>query len=502
MVSTKKTYFSAMIVFIVALLFYTGEFSNLSFFFTGETTRSLPEELQQEPKESPQSTAQLQTDPTGTLLSLNNALASIAEKANPAVVTIKSKQTIQVRGFDPFAPLFGRPGNFTQEQVREGLGSGVLVSKDGYILTNNHVVADADELLIKMKDSDTEMVAKVIGTDPQTDIAVLKVESGEDFPVLELGDSDNLRVGEIVIAVGSPLDEGLAHTVTMGIVSARGRANLRLAEYEDFIQTDAAINPGNSGGALVNLEGKLIGINTAIASQSGGNQGIGFSIPINMARSVMESLIKHGKVSRGYIGIYMSDINSKFAKALDLKSTDGVIVNQIEPNSPASKAGVKEGDVIIEFEGKPVKNSLTLRNQVATTKPGSKVALKVLRDGDEKKLTVILDERGGNTESTNEKVSESLSSLLKFDYQTLNDELKRNYQISENVTGVVITEIDARSQSYRNGLRQGDVIVSVQKKKVEDVDSFESQMKRYKKGDVVMMRILRRNTYLYLPLEL
>jgi len=500
MFSKKTPYYSVITTGAVLILLYFAEFSFSSFTSPDQTSRELPTELRQT---TPNSSQVSQTDPTETLKNLNNALANIAAKANPAVVTIKSKQTVQVRGIDPFAPLFGRPGNFTQEQVREGLGSGVIVSKDGYILTNNHVVEGADELLIKVMDEETEWVAKVIGTDPQTDIAVLKIESAEDLPILDLGDSDELRVGEIVIAVGSPLDIGLAHTVTMGIVSARGRANLRLAEYEDFIQTDAAINPGNSGGALVNLEGKLIGINTAIASRSGGNQGIGFSIPINMARNVMESLIKDGKVSRGYIGVYMQDITPKFAKALDLKSSDGVIVNQVEANSPASRAGLKEGDVIIEFEGKKTKNMHVLRTQVASTKPGTKVKMIVLRDGDEKKITIVLDERGGNKiAATLDEASESLSKQLKFDYQTLSSDLGRKYEIKDDVKGVVITGIDARSMSYRSGLREGDVIISVKRNKIDDVKGFEKEMKRYKKGDVVMFRILRSDTYLYLTLEL
>ena len=220
MFSKKTPYFSVITTGAVLILLYFAEFSFSSFTSPDQTSRELPIELRQ----TTQSTIQVsQTDPTETLKNLNIALANIAAKANPAVVTIKSKQTVQVRGIDPFAPLFGRPGNFTQEQVREGLGSGVIVSKDGYILTNNHVVEGADELLIKVMDNETELVAKVIGTDPQTDIAVLKIESAEDLPILDLGDSDELRVGEIVIAVGSPLDIGLAHTVTMGIVSARGR---------------------------------------------------------------------------------------------------------------------------------------------------------------------------------------------------------------------------------------------------------------------------------------
>ncbi len=442
-----------------------------------------------------------QTDPTETLKNLNNALAAIAEKANPAVVTIKSKQKVQYQRIDPFAQFFGMPGgNRTEERVREGLGSGVIVSNDGYILTNNHVVEDADELLIGLLNSDVELEAKVIGTDPQTDIAVLKVESN-DLPTLSLGDSDQLRVGEIVIAVGSPLDAGLAHTVTMGIVSARGRANLRLAEYEDFIQTDAAINPGNSGGALVNLNGELIGINTAIASRSGGYQGIGFSIPINMARNVMEQLIKYGKVTRGYIGVYMQDINPKMAEALDLSSSEGVIVAQVEPNSPASQAGIKEGDVIVGFDGNRIKNSVDLKNKVAATKPGSKAKVSVLRDGDAKTLTIVLDEKGGSDDEKTTTGSETLSEQLKFDYKTLNSELARQYQVKSDVEGVVITSIDARSSAYRNGLREGDVILSVNKKKVTDVASFEKEIKKYKKGDAVIFRIIRQNVSLYFAFE-
>lgn len=456
--------------------------------------RELPSELT-EPAE-----LRSQTDPTETLKNLNNALASIAEKANPAVVTIKSKQKIKYQRIDPFAQFFGMPGNRTEEQVREGLGSGVIVSKDGYILTNNHVVDGADELIVGLLNSDEELEAKVIGADPQTDVAVLKVES-KDLPTISLGDSDQLRVGEIVLAIGSPLDEGLAHTVTMGIVSARGRANLRLAEYEDFIQTDAAINPGNSGGALINLNGELIGINTAIASRSGGYQGIGFSIPINMARNVMEQLIKYGKVTRGYIGVYMQDINSKMAEALNLSSTDGVIVAQVEPNSPASKAGIKEGDVIVGFDGNRIKNSVDLKNKVATSRPGSKAKVSVLRDGEAKTLTLVLDEKGGsNTEKTTSG-SKNLSEQLKFDYKTLNSELARQYKVKTDVEGIIITSIDARSSAYRNGLREGDVIISVNKKKVTDLASFEKEIKKYKKGDVVIFRIIRQNVSLYFAFE-
>ena len=446
--------------------------------------------------------ARAQTDPTETLKNLNNSLAAIAARANPAVVTIKSKQNVKVQRFDPLAQFFGRQGGFTENQVREGLGSGVIVSKDGYILTNNHVVDGADELLIGILGSEDELVAKVVGTDPQTDIAVLKVDKA-DLPILELGNSDELRVGEIVIAVGSPLDAGLAHTVTMGIVSARGRANLQLAEYEDFIQTDAAINPGNSGGALVNLDGDLIGINTAIASRSGGYQGIGFSIPINMARNVMESLIKYGKVTRGFIGVYMQEVTPEIAKALDLKSADGVIVNQVEPNSPASKAGLKEGDIIRMFDGKTVKNSISLKNQVAQTKPGNKVSVEVLRDGDSKKLTLVLDEKGGSDKSDKGSVDEnSLSGTLKFDFETLDQNLSNKYRVDSSVEGVIVTDIDARSSAYRNGLREGDVILSVNNAKTKDAKSFEKAMKKFKKGSAVMFRVLRRGSNYYFGFEL
>ncbi|RMD91776.1 MAG: Do family serine endopeptidase, partial [Calditrichaeota bacterium] len=326
---------------------------------------------------------------------LNNTFIAIAENAQKSVVTILTDKVIKTQGgpfagpffSDPFREFFG--DDFfrrffqapEQERHLRGLGSGVIVSKDGYILTNNHVVRQADKVKVMFLGG-KKLDAKIVGTDAKTDVAVVKVKADNLTP-LQFGDSDKLHVGEWVMAIGSPLSENLAHTVTAGIVSAKGRSNLRLADYEDFIQTDAAINPGNSGGALINLEGKLVGINTAIATQTGGFQGIGFAVPINMARAVMEALIKHGKVLRGWLGIYIQNVDETMAQAMNLPFTQGALVADVVKDGPAAKAGLKPGDVIVKLDGKPVKNSTELRNDIASRAPGSTVELTIYRDGKE-----------------------------------------------------------------------------------------------------------------------
>ncbi|NTV47868.1 MAG: Do family serine endopeptidase, partial [Chlorobiales bacterium] len=316
-----------------------------------------------------------------TLRDLNNAFVEIAQNAKPSVVTVLTEKTVQRRVFNPF-DFFGGGSPFddffgqqpqqqqprSEKELLRGLGSGVIVSKDGYILTNNHVVAQSDTVYVKTFDGKT-LPAKIIGADPKTDVAVIKVNA-DNLTAIKIGDSDKLRVGEWVMAIGSPLGENLAETVTQGIVSAKGRSNVGLADYEDFIQTDAAINPGNSGGPLVNIDGELVGINTAIASRTGGFQGIGFAVPSNMAQRVMQSLIKYGKVTRGWLGITIQDIDENIAKGMKLKSREGAVVGSVLENSPAEKAGVQTGDVIVEVEGKAVKNTVELRNMIAGVAPG------------------------------------------------------------------------------------------------------------------------------------
>lgn len=344
-------------------------FSNLEFTFDlgGATLSSRPNLALAK--------SDIENYPIQSLKSFNEAFVQIADSATPSVVTIFTEKTVNQRVGSPFE-LFGRSfdeffgmpkgapqnggGSNGRKEVQKGLGSGVIVTEDGYILTNNHVVNDADVVYIRTSEN-RKIQARVIGKDPKTDLAVIKVDEKGLKPMV-LGDSDRLRVGEWVIAIGSPLGENLARTVTQGIVSAKGRANVGLADYEDFIQTDAAINPGNSGGALVNINGELIGINTAIASRTGGFEGIGFAVPSNMARKVMTALITTGKVSRGYFGISIQDIDENIAKALHINTGEGVLVGMVVPGGPAAKAGIKTGDVILDFNDVKVKRGVELRN--------------------------------------------------------------------------------------------------------------------------------------------
>ena len=312
-----------------------------------------------------------------SLKDFNDSIVDIAQKTNPAVVTINTEKTQEIQTIDPFS-FFGNPwGGGTQPEMRErtqrGLGSGVIVSEDGYILTNNHVIEGVDEIKIRLFNDD-EIDATLIGADPQTDIAVLKID-GKNLPALAIGDSDESKVGAFVLAIGSPLSEDLAHTVSFGIVSARGR-NIGIIRnnrggYEDFIQTDAAINPGNSGGALIDMDGKLIGINSAIASRSGGNDGIGFAIPINLAKRIMDDLIDDGKVSRGYLGIeFGGEVDRTMAMALGLDQIRGIIIGQVIVNGPSYLAGLRKDDIVVSINDQPVRKWNAFRTKIASLKPG------------------------------------------------------------------------------------------------------------------------------------
>jgi serine protease Do len=445
-----------------------------------------------------------------SLRSINQAFFGIAMKVNPTVVTVFTEKIFKVSSNngnpfffnspfeDFFQDFFGRRYQ-RPEQPKEreyhqrGLGSGVIVSADGYILTNNHVIEEADTIQVRLLNKKT-LPVKVIGTDPKTDIAVLKVDA-KGLPKIDFGDSDRIRVGEIVLAVGSPMSPNLAHTITQGIVSAKGRSNVGLAEYEDFIQTDAAINPGNSGGALVDIEGKLVGINTAIATQSGGFQGIGFAVPVNMARRIMESLLEYGTVIRGWLGIYIQDIDETMAKAMDLPVTEGTLVSDVSEDSPAQKAGIKQGDVIIEFDGKKVINTTQFRNNIAATAPGTDVTLKVIRDGAEKMISVTLgklkaDEIAPETE-------EQLEKLFGFNVAPFDQELASKYQINKSLTGVVIVSIDVNSPAHRAGLQEGDLLVAVNRKKIENMEDFNNLVQDLKKGDTIFFQVVRKNRSFY-----
>lgn len=369
---------------------------------------------------------------------------------------------------DQFGNQFG--GHRTYRTPKEyGSGSGVIVDKDGYILTNNHVVENADTIKVTLSDG-REFTAKVVGRDPKTDVAVIKIDA-KNLPAITLADSDKIEVGDVCLAIGNPF--GIGETVTKGIVSAVGRGNVGVGtDYEDFIQTDAAINPGNSGGALVDAEGRLIGINTAILSRSGGNQGIGFAVPVNMARSVMQSLIATGKVDRGYMGVMIQNITPDLAKQFDLKNDHGALIGDVSPKGPADKAGFKSGDVILEFNHKAVTDSRHLRLQVAETAPGTTVPVEIMRDGKKETLKLTLKELPGTEQiaKNDNSSSESSDSLNGVTVSDIDNQARNQLDLPKNVQGAVITDVDQNSAAYEAGLRPGDVIEEINRKPVKDAD--------------------------------
>ncbi len=432
------------------------------------------------------------------------SFAPMIKKVSPAVVnvfttTAPRQNTSQNRSpFDDpfFRRFFGDdfPGGGGEQQRRfrmprqSGLGSGVIVTEDGYILTNNHVVENADEIKIALND-EREFTAKVVGRDDKSDVAVLKVDA-KDLPYLHLANSDTLEVGDVVLAIGNPF--GVGQTVTMGIVSATGRGNIGL-DYEDFIQTDAAINPGNSGGPLIDAEGRLVGINTAIISRSGGNQGIGFAIPVNLARSVMESLVRDGRVVRGFMGVNIQDVDPALAKEFNFKDNDGALVADVTAGSPAEKAGLKAGDIITKFNGKPVRDSRHLKLQVAQISPNTKVPVEVLRDGSTKTLTVQLKEfprnelAAGSRRGSNDAGSEAEETLKGVTVGNVDTRAREQLNIPSDLKGAIVTGIDESSAAFEAGLRQGDVILEINRKPVASAgDAVELSAKNDKKGSVLL----------------
>jgi len=427
------------------------------------------------------------------------SLAPIVKKAAPSVVNIyttkRVKEPVMIMPFfdDPFfRRFFGDPWGgerLPRERREQSLGSGVIVTEDGYILTNNHVVDGADEIKVALADEKTILNAKVVGKDPQTDIAVLKVENGK-LPAITLGDSDKVEVGDLVLAIGNPF--GVGQTVTAGIVSAKGRGGMGIVDYEDFIQTDASINPGNSGGALVDAEGRLVGINTAILSRSGGNQGVGFAVPINLARYVMDRLITDGKVTRGFLGVLIQPVSEDLAKEFKLKEAQGALVGEVTPKSPAAEAGLKEGDVIIEFNGKKVTDSRHLRLMVAQTAPGSKVTLKVIRDGKEQTFSAKLGElpsegvaRAGGWNWPGRRGD----ALRGVDLGNADARTRRQFDLPLDVQGAVVLSV-APDSPAAGVLQPGDVIVEVNRQRVSNADeAFEAAQKT--RGQRLLLRVWR-----------
>jgi serine protease Do len=402
-------------------------------------------------------------------------MAPAAKAAMPAVVKISASKVVkapaglQEQQFDPFRQFFGGDEGFggnggPRQQVprshREGgLGSGVVISPDGYILTNNHVVDSATDVTVTLPDR-REFKAKVIGTDPKTDIAVLKIEAN-NLPVITVGNSAKMQVGDAVLAIGNPY--GVGQTVTMGIVSATGRTGLGIEDYEDFIQTDASINPGNSGGALVNDRGELIGINTAIlAPGSGGNQGIGFAVPVNLARNVMDQIVTHGQVERAYLGVTIQEVTPALAKAIGMNGPEGALVSDVSPNSPGQRAGLQSGDVILALNGTPIAESNQLRMNVSLMNPGQTVHLKVFRNGQTSEITAQVGELPGKkVERAAIQSGESEHALEGVSVEELDAQTARRAGLPANTKGVVVTAVDPASPAASAGLKEGDVIQEV-----------------------------------------
>ncbi|MDE3017869.1 MAG: DegQ family serine endoprotease [Nitrospirota bacterium] len=446
----------------------------------------------------------------------NQNFVQIAKAVKPAVVNIfttrtgKSGEGPQAMPFDDpffrrfFGDEFFKRFEAPRERKERSLGSGVIVDASGLIITNNHVVSKADEIKVFLSDK-REFKAKLIGTDSKTDLAVLQVEA-EGLHTIPWSDSDKLEVGEFVLAVGNPF--GLTQTVTMGIVSAVGRASMGIAEYEDFIQTDAAINPGNSGGALVNVRGELVGINTAIFSQSGGNMGIGFAVPSNMARSILGQLVKSGKVVRGWLGVSIQELSPELASHFGLSEAKGVLVSDVLDGSPAKKAGLERGDVILEFDGKAVESPTHLRNIVAQTPVGKKTTVKFVRNKDQRTLDVTIAEQpknmaqaggdGGDDGGEGVRPSGLLSDL---DVRELSSEWARRFGLGGNEKGVVVARVRPGGAAEEAGVKEGDLILEVNRKPTPTLKAYEQAAAKMGKSDAVLLLIKRQGMTTYLTLK-
>jgi serine protease Do len=428
-------------------------------------------------------------------------IPQLVKDVSPAVVNISTTQMVRLDRprsrspfgqQDPFEEFFHNFfGRMPREQKRRSLGSGFIVSQDGYILTNNHVVEKADEVTVTLLDKE-EFKAKVVGTDPKTDIALIKIESGKKIPYIALGESDRLEVGEWVVAIGNPF--GLGHTVTAGIVSAKGRI-IGSGPYDDFIQTDASINPGNSGGPLFNLKGEVVGINTAIIQ---GGQGIGFATPIQLAKSVLGQLKDKGKVTRGWLGVYIQPLSADVAEKLGVKDRRGALVSDVTKDGPAEKAGIRSGDVILAYDGKEIRDEHELPAAVAGTKPGKKVDIRIVRDGKEMTVPVTIAEMEG--EPGKRVKPADLSKGLGLTVQDITPELAKRLEL-ESDKGVVVTSVEGGSPAEDAGFQEGDVIRQIERQPVGSVAQFGKLMAKYKGEKTVLFLVERGGARLFVTVK-
>jgi serine protease Do len=453
---------------------------------------------------------------------LGNSYAAVAAHVKPAVVSVYSEKMVKIQpqefpfnfpfGDDFFNQFFGQQQPRLRNKPKEyrvpqsGMGSGMILDKQGHILTNYHVVSDVDEIKVRLADK-RSFKAKIVGTDPKTDVAIIKITGKipDDLPTVQLGDSDALEVGNLVIAVGAPF--GLAQTVTNGIISAKGRSDVGIAAYEDFLQTDAPINPGNSGGPLVNMRGEVIGMNSAIATggaQFGGegqSAGVGFAIPSNMIKSMLPTLIKGGKITRGMLGVIIQDINEDLARQFHLPDTKGALVSQVNKDSPAEKAGLESGDVIVRYDGKEVSDTRQLRNLVAATAPGSNVRIAVIRNGKERTLNATIGKMTAATAATSRPSGKAADQLdrLGLNVQTLTPELARRYDL-QGESGVIITGVDPDSPAAIANLQAGDLIVEANRVPVANVGEFQDALG--KSPDQLLLLIKRNGASLFVVIQL
>jgi len=458
------------------------------------------------PKAKPEQLAPSVSTPLLARPAEEDLVADVAEQVLPSVVNISTSRMVHSAGnsqstpfsSDPMLQWFfhqrATPQQAPREQLQRSLGSGVIVSSDGLILTNHHVIDKADEIRVTLHDGH-ELRATVVGSDSHTDLAVLRLEGDEllALPPLSLGESNDLRLGQIVLAVGNPF--GLSGSVTMGIVSAKGRSGMGIADYEDFIQTDAAINPGNSGGALVSLDGELVGINTAIVSRSGGNQGIGFAIPSAMARTIMDELVEHGEVTRGYLGVYIQDLDAGLAEAMDLEGNKGALVAQVPDGSPADLAGVQVGDLVVSLDGKSIESADALRTSVALHAPGARITLGVVRAGESASVELVLGELQDEAEMS--ELSPGTDGPLQgLSVRALSVSDHRELGISASLEhGLVVTHVEEGSRAWQAGLRQSDVLLEADRKPLDQPGELRAALRG--EGGHLLLTVWRRGAALF-----
>jgi serine protease Do len=456
--------------------------------------------------------SQVSSGSVEVLTQLSDALSEVATVATPSVVNISTTRVIKSRDETPFDlfddPFFRRffgdqlpHPNIPKERKEQSLGSGVIVSEDGYIVTNNHVIEKSQEIKVLLSNK-RDYKAKLIGADPKTDIAVIKIDA-KGLTALPWGDSNKLKVGEIVFAIGNPF--GLNQTVTMGVIGAVGRANVGIADYEDFIQTDAAINPGNSGGALLNARGELVGINTAILSRTGGYQGIGFAVPSSMARQVMDDLVKHKKVVRGWLGVSIQEVTSDLAEEFGVKDLKGALISGVMKGSPAEKAGIRQGDVILQYNGKSVEDTGHLRNMVSQTPLGSVVKIRLLRKKKEIEVEAVVAEQPKKlaeaAQEEEQAADDENAALAGLTVRELTPDLARRFGIAQGEKGVVIVRIEQNSRAFEAGMRPGDLILQIDQKDITTIEDYRKAVARITAKDRILLLIRRKSEDLFVTIK-